>query len=40
MPAAVAPMPITGATSGMPPVEPQNRALPNEKTPPSFATSQ
>ena len=33
-------MPTTGATSGAPPIEPRNGASPNEKIPPSAATSQ
>ncbi len=31
---------MTGADSFMPPVDPWNRASPNEKTPPSAATNQ
>jgi hypothetical protein len=37
---AVRVMPTMGLLSAMPPVEPQNCALPNENTPPSEATSQ
>ncbi len=33
-------MPTTGATSGVPPIEPRNAASPKAKTPPSEATSQ
>ena len=36
----VAAMPVTGATSGVPPIEPRKGASPKANTPPSEATSQ
>ena len=33
-------MPVTGSFKGVPPIEPQNRASPKEKMPPSDATNQ